>query len=148
MLVERLSQLTWIPAQGQSLPSCAMLSTTSNLPKPQFPYLENGYAWQLFRPLDRRSWAGREQDREFTHWYRHCLQSPNLHGRSYCGTCRCWQLARWCGCWGGRGGRAPLPALPCNSQGDRLRGEKRRDMLFRSVRIWPSPSTGLGPSTS
>lgn len=31
MVVEALSQLTWILAQGQALPSCAMLSTTSNL---------------------------------------------------------------------------------------------------------------------
>lgn len=31
MLVEALSQLMWILAQGQSLPSCATLSTTSNL---------------------------------------------------------------------------------------------------------------------
>lgn len=31
MVVEVLGQLTWILAQSQSLPSCAMLSTTSNL---------------------------------------------------------------------------------------------------------------------
>ena len=31
---------------------------TVSRPKPQFPYLENGYAWQLFRPLNRRPWAG------------------------------------------------------------------------------------------
>lgn len=42
MLVERLSQLTCILVQGWSLPSCAIVSTTSNLSEPQSPHLENG----------------------------------------------------------------------------------------------------------
>lgn len=68
-----------------------------------------------------------------THWYRHCLQSPNLRGRSYCGKCRCWQLGRWSGCWGGRRGMAPLPASPCSSQGDRLQGRRGGTTHFSSL---------------
>lgn len=49
---------------------------------------------------------------------------------------------------GGAGEAGPLSLLRLVTPRGTGCREKTMDMLFRSVRIWPSPSTGLGPSNS